>query len=292
MFYTTLQKAGHASLVDTPDGDWYLVHLCSRPLNGTDRCNLGRETGIQHVVWKEDQWLYLDSDNQTPLNQVHSPYQTVDKYSPTDFVDTFETPELNIHWNTLRIPGSDRLFSLNYMDKGIRLYGRESLESTYEQSLIARRQQSFVYEAETKLTFKPETSLHMAGLTAYYNTTNYYYLRMTYDDVVGKYCLGVMASQNSNVSATMLQDDNVYFDQLTTVYLKVEVNHRFLQFSYRLENTDYTTIGPTYDASTLSDDFTWLKQSAFTGAFIGICCQDVAYGGHPADFEFFRYTEK
>ena len=27
-----LQKAGHADLVETPDGQWYMVHLCARPL--------------------------------------------------------------------------------------------------------------------------------------------------------------------------------------------------------------------------------------------------------------------
>ena len=39
-----LQRAGHASLVDTPDGEHYLVHLCGRPLPGPRRCPLGRET--------------------------------------------------------------------------------------------------------------------------------------------------------------------------------------------------------------------------------------------------------
>ncbi|WP_449288690.1 glycoside hydrolase family 43 protein [Marinicrinis sediminis] len=43
----SLQRAGHASLVETAGGEWYLAHLCGRPLPGTRRCNLGRETAIQ-----------------------------------------------------------------------------------------------------------------------------------------------------------------------------------------------------------------------------------------------------
>ncbi|MEC8657052.1 MAG: glycoside hydrolase family 43 protein, partial [Verrucomicrobiota bacterium] len=55
----SLQKAGHASLVETQGGEWYMPHLCGRPLSGTNRCNLGRETAIQKVEWREDDWLYL-----------------------------------------------------------------------------------------------------------------------------------------------------------------------------------------------------------------------------------------
>lgn len=50
-----LQKAGHASFVETQLGDWYLAHLCGRPLEKSgisDRhCNLGRETAIQPLIW-------------------------------------------------------------------------------------------------------------------------------------------------------------------------------------------------------------------------------------------------
>jgi xylan 1,4-beta-xylosidase len=41
-----LQKAGHGSWCDTPDGRTYLAFLCGRPLPGTDCCVLGRETSI------------------------------------------------------------------------------------------------------------------------------------------------------------------------------------------------------------------------------------------------------
>jgi xylan 1,4-beta-xylosidase len=42
-----LQKAGHASLVETQTGEWYMVHLCGRPLRPRKLCPLGRETAIQ-----------------------------------------------------------------------------------------------------------------------------------------------------------------------------------------------------------------------------------------------------
>ncbi|MEO1993419.1 MAG: glycoside hydrolase family 43 protein, partial [Pirellulales bacterium] len=61
-----LQKAGHASLVETSTGEWYMPHLCARPLPGSKYCNLGRETAIQKVEWLEDEWLYLEGGGNSP----------------------------------------------------------------------------------------------------------------------------------------------------------------------------------------------------------------------------------
>ncbi len=44
-----LQKSGHASYVDLPNGETWLVHLTSRPFVPELRCTLGRETAIQKM---------------------------------------------------------------------------------------------------------------------------------------------------------------------------------------------------------------------------------------------------
>jgi xylan 1,4-beta-xylosidase len=44
-----LQKAGHGCLVETSTGEWYVAHLCARPLEPNRRSMLGRETAIQKV---------------------------------------------------------------------------------------------------------------------------------------------------------------------------------------------------------------------------------------------------
>jgi len=49
-----LQRAGHADLVDTADGQTWMVYLCGRPLRNRGTCTLGRETAIQPVTWGED----------------------------------------------------------------------------------------------------------------------------------------------------------------------------------------------------------------------------------------------
>lgn len=47
-----LQKSGHASYVDLPNGETWMVHLTSRPFVPEFRCTLGRETAIQRMKQK------------------------------------------------------------------------------------------------------------------------------------------------------------------------------------------------------------------------------------------------
>ncbi|HVW20598.1 MAG TPA: hypothetical protein VHC86_05240 [Opitutaceae bacterium] len=44
-----------------------------------------------------------------------------------------------------------------------------------------------------------------------------------------------------------------------------------------------------FDASILSDDAAIPGSPNFTGAFVGMACQDLAGTGHPADFDYFDY---
>lgn len=47
-----IQNAGHGDLIETSDGQWFMVMLATRPLNGC--AELGRETFLAEVVWEED----------------------------------------------------------------------------------------------------------------------------------------------------------------------------------------------------------------------------------------------
>ena len=52
-----IQNAGHADLVELPDGSWYAVFLASRLIGGMSK-NLGRETFICPVRWEQDWPLF------------------------------------------------------------------------------------------------------------------------------------------------------------------------------------------------------------------------------------------
>ena len=66
----TLQKAGHASLVKTLEGKWYIAHLCARPATEKGYCILGRETALQEIVWTEEGWPRLSQGDNLPRDTV------------------------------------------------------------------------------------------------------------------------------------------------------------------------------------------------------------------------------
>ncbi|HBE77184.1 MAG TPA: glycoside hydrolase 43 family protein [Firmicutes bacterium] len=283
-----LQKAGHASLVETQTGEWYMVHLCGRPLPARGRFNLGRETGIQKVVWTEDGWLTLATGGNHPTLETVAPDLPEYRFQPQPDRDDFESPDLNIHLQTLRIPLNEEFMTLKERPGFLRLRGSESLSSKHHQTLVARRQQAFCYTATTCLEFDPQNHQQMAGLICFYNTDNFYYLRVTHNEEQGK-CLGIIANDCNKFSEPLTRDYAI--KEWQRCYLRAKVDYDRLQFYFAKDETSWQPIGPVLDASTLSDEnslFGW----AFTGAFVGLCCQDLSGRRRYADFDFFTYEER
>src|SRR6187200_1137041 len=107
-----LQRAGHADLVDTPDGDTYMVYLCGRPLPNRGRCTLGRETAIQKMVWGDDGWLRTADGNGIPSVEAEGP-RVAAQIAPTPPVrEDFDGAQLPADFQWLRSPWPDELFSL------------------------------------------------------------------------------------------------------------------------------------------------------------------------------------
>lgn len=54
-----VQRSGHGKPVQLPDGRWYMVYLCSRPVAGMSL--LGRETALDPMTWTADGWPMVNS---------------------------------------------------------------------------------------------------------------------------------------------------------------------------------------------------------------------------------------
>ena len=106
-----LQKAGHGSLVSTPDGEWYVAHLCARPIGPDHRCTLGRETALQQVRWSDDGWLRLSTGGTVAGLETPSPAGATPSAVAPDIVrrTDFAGPDLDLWFSTLRRPASDGL---------------------------------------------------------------------------------------------------------------------------------------------------------------------------------------
>ncbi|WP_242155616.1 glycoside hydrolase family 43 protein [Aestuariivivens sediminis] len=286
----TLQKAGHGSMIETQIGDWYIVFLIGRPLTERGRCILGRETAIEEVVWKED-WPFVNSGSRLPRLKVPNPNLEVasqkKEHVPVRII--FDQDKLPMEFQSLRIPMTENWVSLKERKGFLRLTGRESLTSTHNQSMIARRLQHFKAEVSTLVEFEPDCFQQMSGLVLYYNTGHYHYLHITHrdDDKV----LSIISADNFQ----KIEDrEIVVITGHSSVVLKASIQFENLQFSYKLkEDGPFTNIGSVLDISILSDDNvregSERYRPAFTGSFIGLCCQDLRSNKRYADFGWFEY---
>jgi xylan 1,4-beta-xylosidase len=284
-----LQRAGHADFVETQAGDTYLVHLCGRPLRNRGRCTLGRETAIQRMVWSDDGWLRTADGEGVPRVDVPAPELPPHPFPAPAARAQFDGPELPLDFQWLRTPWPEELFSLTARPGRLRLYGLDSPGSFFRQSLIARRQQAHCYSAATRMEFEPEHFQQMAGLICYYNSAKFHYLYVSQDEASGRSIRAMSCLPDLGRAEDVTPP--IPIPAGVPVELRVEVDYERLHFAFRTGESDWTWL-PQLDASILSDEAGPPFYPNFTGAFVGVCCQDLAGSRHPADFEYFEYLER
>jgi xylan 1,4-beta-xylosidase len=283
-----LQRAGHADLVETQTGETYMVYLCGRPLKNRGRCTLGRETAIQKMQWR-DGWLYTEGEAGLPQVETPAPRLATHPFPPAPERDDFDAPDLAIDFQWLRTPHAADIFSLTARPGHLRLYGRESIGSLFTQALVARRQQSHCYSAETIMDFEPAHYQQAAGLVCYYGGNKFHYLHVSHDEASGKHIRVMSALPDGPVGDAFTPPIPI---PSGPVGLRVEVDEERLWFAYRVAGGTWRRVPQTFDASILSDEAQLPGTPNFTGAFVGIACQDMAGTTAAADFDWFFYRER
>ncbi len=289
-----LQRAGHGQYVETPDGTPYHTHLCGRPLPPKRRCTLGRETAIQKCVWRDDGWLYLEDGGPVPAVEVPAPGGEVARHeAPTVIAHDFDGPELPIEFQWLRSPVPERLFSLSARPGFLRLFGRESIGSWFEQSLVARRQEHHRFRAETSLEFSPDTYQQVAGLTHYYNRYKFHALGITLHEKRGRVITILScAGDYPNGRLSFPLDSGITVPE-GRLDLAMEIRDNDLQFFWRPAGAvEWKPVGPVLDAGIVSDEGGRGEHGSFTGAFAGMFAFDTSGRAESADFSRFVYCRR
>lgn len=287
-----LQRAGHGDLVETQNGETYIVYLCGRPIRNRGRCILGRETAIQKMIWDKDGWLYTLDKKGIPTLETPAPELPEYKFPPQPVREDFESTQLPIDFQWLRTPWPEEIFSLTARPGFLRLFGRDTIGSPFKQALIARRFQSHCLSASTAIEFEPEHYQQCAGLVCYYGGTKLHYIYISHDEKLGKH-LRVMSCIPDSVKTDAFTAPIAIPDG-KPVHLRVEIDYERLHFAYRVEGQDsqWQWLPQQFDASILSDEAISPGQCSFTGAFIGMACQDMAGTRRHADFDYFEYKER
>jgi xylan 1,4-beta-xylosidase len=242
------------------------------------------------MVWSEDGWLRTADGAGVPFCEVAAPPLPPHPFPPSPVREDFEHPTLPLDFQWLRSPWPDELFSLTARPGFLRLYGRETIGSLFRQSLVARRQQSHCYSAVTVMEFEPDRFQQMAGLVCYYGGAKFHYLYVSYDAELGKH-IRVMSCLPDQVQSDAFSAP-VAIPAGPPVELRVEVDFERLYFAYRLACGEWLRLPGQLDASILSDEAAAPGTPNFTGAFVGVCCQDLSGAARPADFDYFVYRER
>ena len=288
-----VQRVGHGQSVETPDGRTFHSFLMGRPLPDVQRCPMGRETGVREMEWRDDGWMYVKGDS----GDLHRIFAD-DADAPAVLEPeeerhySFAEDHLPIDFQWPRSPAHERLFSAAALDRGLRLYGRESIGSWFEQTLVARRQTAWSYSAEVTLDFVPEGYQQLAGLATYYNRFKFHYLAVTLNDA-GQRVLVIQSCPGDYPEGGVIfpVGEGIVLPD-GPIRLGVDTRGSVQQFRWATLDGDWQAVGPELDASVLSDEGGRGEHASFTGNFVGMAANDLTGRAKHADFFDFRYANQ
>ncbi|MBN6150568.1 glycoside hydrolase family 43 protein [Xanthomonas sp. AmX2] len=179
-----VSNAGHADLVEGPDGRWWALFLASRPYAG-ERYNTGRETFLLPVAWRDGWPSILPAGEPIPyVASGPAGLRAAAAQAPMsgnfDWRDEFDAPALDRRWLFLRVPKRD-WWDLRARPGWLTLAPDASgLDGDGNPAFLAHRQQHTRFEASTVLA-PPGDAAISAGLAAFQNADAWYTLGVRRD---------------------------------------------------------------------------------------------------------------
>jgi xylan 1,4-beta-xylosidase len=174
-----ITNAGHADLVEGPDGRWWATFLASRNYDGV-HYNTGRETFLLPVEWKDGWPVILEAGRQIPYVAPGPSFMSrtgTQTPSTGNFTwrDDFEAPALDRAWMFVRVP-KRTWAKLDVQPGHLAIQPlAEGLDTLRNPSFLGRRQQHIRFEASTALTVPTDPGTE-AGLAAFQNEKHWYFL--------------------------------------------------------------------------------------------------------------------
>ena len=262
--------AGHADLVQGPDGEYYGVFLAIRP-NEENRVNTGRETFILPVDWSGEFPVF--ENGLVPMEpKLKMPEGVTNKTGQNGFLpngnftyeEDFSSDKLDFRWIGLR--GTREAF-IKQTKKGLEITPYSTnIKERKPTSTLFHRQQHKNFSFSTMLNYQPKSEKDLAGVTAYQNENSNYVFGVTKKDkdyyvVLEKnYKPNIQAELKSEILAAQKINWN------NSINLKIVANGDKYEFQFALNGADFKTLGGTVSGDILSTDVA----GGFTGCLLGL----------------------
>ncbi|MFD2828218.1 glycoside hydrolase family 43 protein [Leeuwenhoekiella polynyae] len=256
--------AGHADIIEGPNGQWYGVFLAVRP-NSAGQVNTGRETFILPVDWSgtypvfENGLVPMEPKLELPEGVENKTGE--DGYFPNGnftFEEDFSGDKLDYRWIGLRGP---REAFIKQTKKGLEIEPFDAeITELKPTSTLFHRQMHKTFSFKTDLTYKPKSDEDFAGITALQNERSNYAFGVTKKDK--DYYIVLQRTERGKSS--IVASEKIDLDD--EISLKVEGDNADYKFSYVIDGDTYKNLGGTVSGDILSTNVA----GGFTGAMVGL----------------------
>ncbi len=262
--------AGHADLVEGPDGEYYGVFLAVRP-NEENRVNTGRETFILPVDWSGEYPIF--ENGLIPLEpKLKMPEGVENKtgengYEPNGnftFTDNFQSETLDHSWIGLR--GPKEAFT-ERTKKGIKITPFPSnIKELKPTSTLFRRQQHLSFTFRSTMDYKPNSEKDLAGVVALQNEGSNYVMGVTKkgNDFYMVLHKNKWPGRRGPIISEVVASKKIEIDNPIELQIKAEGDN--YTFSYSLDGENFQNLGGTVSGDILSTDVA----GGFTGCLLGL----------------------
>ena len=266
--------AGHADLVDTPDGQYYAVFLGVRP-NEAGRVNTGRETFMLSVDWSGTFPIFNNglvpleptikvADIKGVANQTSDVKGQPMPNGNFTFTDDFKATTFDMRWVGVRGP----VTAFAKSGKGVLSLSpmATNLHEVKPTSTLFYRQQHRAFPASVTLSSLPKTDKELQGMTCYQSENFNYVFGQTMKD--GHRVLLLARTEKGKCSVVAQTE----LPKKGAVDLQVTANGDKYQFQYKMseskkdQTSTWQTLGGTVSGDILSTDVA----GGFTGSLIGL----------------------
>ncbi len=257
--------AGHADLVEGPDGRYYGVFLGVRP-NEKNRVNTGRETFILPVDWRGEYPVF--EGGMEPLKpKLNTPGGVENKTGESGFLpngnftfaDRFESRQPDYRWISLRGP-ADAFVSMTGSGMGIRPFA-VNIHEARPTSMLCYRQQHNSFTATTTLEYTPASENDLAGIVCLQKESFHYVMGMTRKGAD----LYVVLQRTQAGTSSVLASERLSAGG--AIRLRVSARGDVYRFGYALAGSEeFRPLGGAVPGDILSTNVA----GGFTGALIGL----------------------